>query len=396
MASIGKARETLAQTRQRLRNRFNKQASEPVAPVDDVEEVTRENPEATEVANTSSLTNAACPMPTFSTSAQFQTAPTFLLPATIAAPPPMMYPTQGRRSPSSYDGGAGVGYHYNPYAYMYGQTPPLAYRPTDTQRRTYRPNGDPDAEDADSKDSPARRRSTRESTVEGKGKNKTTHFERHEDPRCIYASSCPNTHPDVGECVKYSASKKMCKRLQIVHNKVPYGWGVPGNYANLDDAFMTQKQIIGAPRMVSASGPSGEVTSVVVKSLPKGMAVMLVGVVKVLELLVVLYAVTRPTVPPFVKALLVGYYVAMLEYHMRQVSRLRVVSKIDTLFTSNGIHDIENMEVVQNKLLVMHDGGKVSEFQLRLKKVRHCANGSKACVSRVCCMSTGEEGTSSS
>ena len=162
--------------------------------------------------------------------------------------------------------------------------------------------------------------------------------------------------------------------------------GDAGRFTSASQAFDAQSMRLGGPRDISASACS-DVTSRVVRALPESSALPIVIALKVVEAAVVAHAFARRDRA----ALLLGfvllfYYMSMLAHHVSQATRRKdMAPALDQHLSKLGIKSVEDMQAVDDKLIVVHDGGKTEELPTQLRKSSRCGKHDRVCVEYECC-----------
>ena len=200
---------------------------------------------------------------------------------------------------------------------------------------------------------------------------------------CIKASVCPKSHK-FNKCVELSTDDSLCNILEIKRDKKKAKLGRPGRYSSASQAISEQERNI-APRSVIV-GSSLASSSALVRLVPAESSLPIVATIKIVEFLLLLYLGTKSPLPMSWRIVVIMYFLALLHFHLKQATSSKKRSDSDAVFEHFGMRELEKIEMVsQDTILVFHDGGKNTEFQVYLKKIKECKGVPHACIEYECC-----------
>ena len=200
---------------------------------------------------------------------------------------------------------------------------------------------------------------------------------------CMKASVCPKSHK-FSKCMELSTDDSLCNIVEISRDKKKAKLGRPGRYSSASQAIEEQSKNI-APRSVIV-GSSISSSSILVRILPAQSSLSIVATIKIIEFLLLIYLGTKVPLSMAWRIVVMFYFLALLHFHLKQATSSKKRSESDAVFEHFGIRELERIEMVsQDTVLVFHDGGKNTEFQVSLKKIKECKGVPHACIEYECC-----------
>lgn len=204
---------------------------------------------------------------------------------------------------------------------------------------------------------------------------------------CLEAPKCPETHPYKDEkCVEKATSSKAtsCRLLILSIKGKPVPYGRPGTYDNPSDAIHQQRTEAAHIIPVGASQAS---MSTIVSMLPAGTELATVGVIKLVEIGLIVYTFSRYATPTLLKLIVAGYFLIMLDFHIRAaLNTMSASSPSDMAFEHVGMRHIEAIDAdVNGSMIVFHDGGKTQTFETKLASAKCSSDPSHSCAIYKCC-----------